>query len=101
MREVAIQLANLARTKGAIVVAHGSHAWDRAGEYLHRGVDYILGGEGEDTLAALCSMLVSNKEPDAIAGWLRLNPSGHRATNNLHPPANPRWINLPMPAREL
>src|SRR5258708_39693759 len=42
MREVAIQLANLARTKGAIVVAHGSDASDHAAEYLLNGVDYIL-----------------------------------------------------------
>jgi anaerobic magnesium-protoporphyrin IX monomethyl ester cyclase len=101
MREVAIQLASLARAKGAIVVAHGSDASDHAAEYLFNGVNYILLGEAEDTLAELCEMLLLNKKPDAIAGMLQLNSSGHLATNELRPPVNPRWINLPMPAREL
>jgi radical SAM superfamily enzyme YgiQ (UPF0313 family) len=101
MREVAIQLASLARAKGSVVVAHGSDASDHAAEYLSNGVDYILLGEAEDTLAELCEMLLLNKKPDAIAGMLHLNSSGHLARNELRPPVNPRWINLPMPAREL
>ena len=101
MREVALQLVCLARTKGAIVVAHGSDASDHAAEYLFNGVNYILLGEAEDTLAELCTSLLLNREPGAIAGMLRLNVSGHLATNDLRPPVNPRWINLPMPAREL
>ena len=101
MREVAVQLATAARTAGAVVIAHGSDASDHATEYLFSGVNYVLLGEAEDTLAELCSTLLLNNEPDAIAGLLRLNACGDLITNAGPPPTNPRWINLPTPAREL
>jgi anaerobic magnesium-protoporphyrin IX monomethyl ester cyclase len=101
MRELATQLATLAQAAGAIVVAHGSDASDHAAEYLFNGVNYILLGEAEDTLTELCSTLLLNEEPHAIAGLLHLDPSRQLVMNGLKPPANHRWINLPGPAREL
>ena len=101
MREVAVQLAALARAEGAIVVGHGSDVSDHAAEYLFNGINYILLGEAEDTLAELCSALLLSKKTNAIAGLLHLDASGHLTTNDLQPPTNARWINLPTPAREL
>src|ERR1700684_972277 len=71
MRELAWQLALAARHSGAIVIAHGSDATDHAKEYLCNGVDFVLVGEAEESLAELCASVlgesgISNKIPGVM-----------------------------------
>jgi len=101
MRDVAWQIAGLARSAGAIVIAHGSDATDHAEEYLHGGVDFILLGEAEQALSELCSALLHSDDLGDIAGLVRLDAAGHVLHSTVNVPKNPSWINLPAPAREL
>lgn len=101
MRDVAWQIAGIARSTGAIVIAHGSDATDHAEEYLHSGVDFIVLGEAEQTLSELCFALLHSKDPGNIAGLVRLDATGHVLHSTVNAPKNTSWINLPRPAREL
>lgn len=49
MREACLRMAGMARTRGAVVLAQGSDPVDHAAEYLARGVDAVICGEGEET----------------------------------------------------
>src|ERR1700679_3783759 len=77
MRELAWQLAREAQQVGALVIAHGSDATDQAESYLHNGVDYVLLGEAEHTLVELCSALLTDGNPDNIAGLVQLDDAGN------------------------
>lgn len=58
MRQAAMRLARLAKDRNCIVVVFSSDAADHAEEYLAHDVDYVLCGEGEETLVELCSRLL-------------------------------------------
>lgn len=70
MRQAAVHLARFAKEKGCRVVVFSSDAADHADEYLASNVDYVICGEGEETLAELCSMLLrgSGMSPLEIKG---------------------------------
>ncbi len=53
MRSAAFEMIDIARRAGCHVVVHGSDAADHAQEYLDRGADEVILGEGETTLADL------------------------------------------------
>jgi anaerobic magnesium-protoporphyrin IX monomethyl ester cyclase len=59
MRELAWELAHQAKQAGAVVIAHGSDMTDQAESYLRNEVDFILLGEAEETLVALCSAILA------------------------------------------
>ncbi len=101
MREVAWRIADLARSAGAIVIAHGSDAADHAEEYLGNGVNFVLLGEAEQALSDLCSALLQSKDPEGIAGLVGLDAAGRIPPFARRAPENPSWIDLPGPAREL
>jgi radical SAM superfamily enzyme YgiQ (UPF0313 family) len=96
MREVAWGLTEKAKACGAKVIAHGSDATDHSGDYLKRGVDYILLGEAERELLDLCSALLEGKSESAIEGVLSWS-SGPM----IIPVARQQWVALPSPARDL
>ena len=54
MRELAGELAAIARSAGITVIAHGSDATDHPRDYLDIGVDFVLNGEVEQSLVDLC-----------------------------------------------
>jgi radical SAM superfamily enzyme YgiQ (UPF0313 family) len=101
MREVAWDLARQSRETGAVVVAHGSDATDHAAAYLRNGVDYVLCGAAEATLAELCGLLLKGDCAEGVAGLRRLNECGALAGVETSPPKNPSWTGLPAPSREL
>ncbi len=68
MRELANELATIARGAGITVIAHGSDATDHPREYLDDGVDFILNGEVEQSLVDLCSAAAAVA---AVAGGSR------------------------------
>ena len=71
MREAAFTMLGMARARGCIVVAAGSDATDHAAEYLSAGADYVLLGEGEETLAELLDHLTA-KQGDGLDSILGL-----------------------------
>jgi anaerobic magnesium-protoporphyrin IX monomethyl ester cyclase len=50
MREAAFQMIDAAKARGCIVICCGADETDHADLYLARGADYVLIGEGDETL---------------------------------------------------
>jgi radical SAM superfamily enzyme YgiQ (UPF0313 family) len=61
MRLAAFEMIALARREGMTVVVFSSDSADNVDEYLSRGADFIIKGEGEQTLLELCSELLSGR----------------------------------------
>ncbi len=57
MRQAAFTMTRMARDAGCRVIICGSDATDHAEQYLGQGADYVLLGEGEETLAELIAVL--------------------------------------------
>jgi anaerobic magnesium-protoporphyrin IX monomethyl ester cyclase len=66
MREAAFQMIASARQQGCTVIVCGSDMTDHAESYLARGADYVLLGEGDETLAELVAYLTP-RSSDQIA----------------------------------
>ncbi len=58
MREAAFRMVDMARQHGCTVIVAGSDATDHAQAYMNAGADYVLVGEGEETLAELLNALL-------------------------------------------
>ncbi|MDQ4076790.1 MAG: B12-binding domain-containing radical SAM protein [Chloroflexota bacterium] len=58
MREAAYTMIDMARQRGCTVIVCGSDATDHAESYLAQGADFVLLGEGEETLGELMDRLV-------------------------------------------
>ncbi|HYF62281.1 MAG TPA: radical SAM protein [Herpetosiphonaceae bacterium] len=74
MREAAWTMIGMARERGCTVLICGSDATDHAAEYLAAGADYVLIGEGEQTLSELVDRLSGRSAIglDAILGLATL-----------------------------
>jgi anaerobic magnesium-protoporphyrin IX monomethyl ester cyclase len=57
MRAAAFEMIDMAKAAGSVVIACGADMTDHADLYLERGADYVLIGEGEETLAELVAYL--------------------------------------------
>lgn len=57
MRQAAFTMIAMARQRGCIVIVAGSDATDHSDQYLANGADYVLVGEGEETLGELMDHL--------------------------------------------
>ncbi len=64
MRDAAFAMIDAARAAGCTVIVCGADMTDHAGQYLARGADYVLLGEGEETLAELVACLDANPAPE-------------------------------------
>ena len=71
MREAAFKMIDMAKSRGCIVILCGADATDHAEEYLERGADYCLLGEGEETLIELLDQL-SGKDESKLESILGL-----------------------------
>ncbi len=65
MREAAFEMIDAAKAEGCIVIACGADMTDHTEQYLARGADYVLLGEGEETLAELLAYLEANPTPQS------------------------------------
>jgi anaerobic magnesium-protoporphyrin IX monomethyl ester cyclase len=101
MRKLANELSAMARSAGITVIAHGSDATDHPSRYLDNGVDFILNGEVEQSLADLCEALLQSRQLQAIPGLVRYSPKDDSLESLLPAPTNPSWATLPQAAREL
>jgi anaerobic magnesium-protoporphyrin IX monomethyl ester cyclase len=70
MREAAFTMIQMAKERGCTVILCGADATDHYDQYLARGADYCLLGEGEETLGELLDQLSGRKEaaPQSILG---------------------------------
>ncbi len=68
MREAAFAMASLAKQHGAIVIICSSDASDQYEKYFTHGVDYVVRGEGEETLKELLLCLKENKSANEVLG---------------------------------
>ena len=69
MREAAFRMIRLARERGMLVIVSSSDSTDRYSEYLEKGADFVLLGEGEQTLLELLTSIRSGRNTwEAIAG---------------------------------
>ena len=99
-RSNAIQVIQEARRSGSKVVLGGPEPANYAEEYLNRGADVIVAGEGEVTLTELLPML-NSPDPDGlahVAGIIYRDASGavtETAPRQLIKPLDGR----PLPAR--
>ena len=68
MREAAFIMATLAKQKGCTVIINSSDASDHYEKYFAQGVDYVIRGEGEETLLALLRSLDQKRDVSLIPG---------------------------------
>ncbi|MCO6451391.1 MAG: radical SAM protein [Caldilineales bacterium] len=75
MREAAFTMIEMAKQRGCTVIVAGSDATDQGERYLGRGADFVLMGEGEETLLELLVSLTGGGETplSEIAGlvWVQ------------------------------
>src|SRR4051812_32049124 len=68
MREAAFTMARTAKNKGCLVIISSSDASDHHEKYFDHGVDYVIRGEGEETLRELLSNLERNSDISQLQG---------------------------------
>jgi anaerobic magnesium-protoporphyrin IX monomethyl ester cyclase len=68
MRQAAFAMIALAKQQGCIVIICSSDATDHYEKYIMAGVDYVIRGEGEETLRDLLSGLSQKKDVSQITG---------------------------------
>jgi anaerobic magnesium-protoporphyrin IX monomethyl ester cyclase len=101
MREVAWHLADAAKEKEIPVIAHGSDATDHPELFLSHGIDYVLRGEAEETLVALCTDLTKGRTPTEIDGLVRIGDNGEASHGDRALSRNPDWTALHQPPTDL
>jgi anaerobic magnesium-protoporphyrin IX monomethyl ester cyclase len=99
MREAAFEMAKTAKKHGCIVILSSSDATDHYEKYFPHGVDFVVRGEGEVTLAELLNALEKRSDPATIPG-LAFRKAGKTCITA------PRKVmkqldDLPMPAWDL
>lgn len=102
MRDAAVSMIRLAKKRSATVIVCSSDSADEPGPYLDAGADFIIVGEGEETLSDLLRLLnhESNSDPRDIAGLAYRGDDGEIVNTGRR--AVLRHIdNIPMPAWDL
>lgn len=70
MREAAWKMAQIAQQFNCRVIASSSDSTDHTEKYLNNGVDFVIKGEGEETLVELLNTLDNNRTNfETIAGF--------------------------------
>ena len=94
MREAAFTMIEMAKSRGCIVILCGADATDHYSEYLEQGTDYVLLGEGEETLAELLGQLSAGRDARDVIGLasrFTLHPSRRPDLKDLDKLPFPAW----------
>jgi radical SAM superfamily enzyme YgiQ (UPF0313 family) len=101
MREAAFEMATIASQKNIPVIISSSDSTDHFEKYLQHGVNYVLLGEAEETLAELLHRLNNQQAIDeSLLGLVYKDAEGKVKKNNRRPVMR-ELDNLPMPAWHL
>jgi anaerobic magnesium-protoporphyrin IX monomethyl ester cyclase len=68
MREAACEMAEESKKHGCVVIINSSDSTDQYEYYLKRGVDFVVRGEGEETLKKLIEALDGGHNVESIEG---------------------------------
>jgi anaerobic magnesium-protoporphyrin IX monomethyl ester cyclase len=99
MREAAFTIAKEGKKAGSIVIINSSDSTDQYEKYLSMGVDYVVRGEGEETLKELVTKLEGNENVENVGG-VAFRKNGNTITN-LSRPVLRNLDTLPLPAWDL
>ena len=100
MREAAFELIRIGKNNGLTVVVSSSDSTDHYDEYLQKGADFIILGEGEMTLLELLNSLGNSSfDPRKIAGIAFLE--NQTPVRNTLRPVIETLDELPFPAWDL
>jgi anaerobic magnesium-protoporphyrin IX monomethyl ester cyclase len=106
MREAAFKMIDMAKSRDCTIILCGADATDHPEMYLARGADFVLLGEGEETLVELLDQITgrSDVELENILGLAYQLSSGNHQSKIVHTPRRPDIKNLdalPFPAWDL
>jgi len=99
MREAAFKMIRLGKEHHCTVVVNSSDSTDHYDKYLDAGADYIIAGEGEETLRELLEQLDAHSSIDSVQGLIR-----RAAGQTIKHPKRPVLRDLdqlPLPAWDL
>ncbi len=100
MREAAFKMAEIAKREGCIVIVHGSDSVDHLQEYFAHAADFVICGEGEQTLVeTLAHILRKDEVKESINGlaYMRDGDVQHNAERS----AVKDLDTIPFPAWDL
>lgn len=100
MREAAFAMTQLAKREGCMVIVHGSDPVDHLEKYFAHGADYVICGEGEQTLAELLDHLLKSGRPKETIEGIAYTANGIIIRNADRPVAKD-LDTLPFPAWDL
>ncbi|MAU00155.1 MAG: radical SAM protein [Anaerolineaceae bacterium] len=101
MREAAFKMIKMAKTQDCTVILCGSDATDHAEAYLQAGADFVLLGEGEETMIELLAVL-DGRSATSLSQILGLAyKSGGQVCQNARRPVLTGIDELPLPAWDL
>jgi radical SAM superfamily enzyme YgiQ (UPF0313 family) len=105
MREAAFSMISMAHKRGCTVILCGADATDHADLYLGQGADFVLLGEGEQTLVDLLDKLTDRTQQslEAIAGLAYTHSANSVPGTHINPrrPDLKNLDSLPFPAWDL
>jgi anaerobic magnesium-protoporphyrin IX monomethyl ester cyclase len=99
MREACFDMIAIGKKYGCKVIVCSSDSTDHAAEYLEKGADYIILGEGELTLLDLINTLERGENTDDLAGIV--SSQNGIITANPKRPVLQNLDELPFPAWDL
>jgi radical SAM superfamily enzyme YgiQ (UPF0313 family) len=100
MRDAAFRMIQLARRQGCVIIVSSSDSTDHYQQYLEKGADFVLLGEGEQTLLELVTAIRNGHENfDAIPGlaWQKNSMPVRTAARKVMKDLD----SLPLPAWDL
>jgi anaerobic magnesium-protoporphyrin IX monomethyl ester cyclase len=99
MREAAFKMAELSKDQGCTVIVSSSDAADHYEKYFKHAVDYVVRGEGEETLKDLLATLEKNLDAASVQG-VAYKKNGQIQVTHPRPVIRDLDV-LPLPAWDL
>ena len=100
MRTAAFHMSALAKQAGCTVIVHGSDATDHIDDYFDHDADFVVCGEGEETLLETVRHIVTGKPLLETIPGLSYRANGTTRQNAARPVRHD-LDSFPLPARDL
>lgn len=100
MREAAFEMIQIAKARGMKVLVSSSDSTDHSMDYLNKGADFVISGEGEQTLLEAAQAILSDEKDFSSIEGLRYLTDDKEQRNK--PRTNRKDLDeLPLPAWDL